>query len=223
MPERPAAMPDLATPVAPRLRRPSWRDPRLGLGLLLVVGSVALGSWAVSSAARTVAVYAVAETVVPGDPVRAEDLVVVDVRLGAETDLYYAASQEVPADLVALRPVGERELLARAAVGSAADLDFRSVAVPAAGTLSSSVVPGALVDLWFVPEQESGADAASPPALLAERLVVAELGDERGGSFVAGGARTIHVLVPTSDLPDVLAALSSGGAVSIMPVPGVDG
>src|SRR5690606_13585820 len=67
MHERPIGAGDLPSPAAPRLRRPGWRDPRLAFGLLLVAGSVALGSWAVSSAGRTVAVYAVAETVTPGD------------------------------------------------------------------------------------------------------------------------------------------------------------
>ena len=33
----------LPAPVAPRLRRPSWRDPRLVVGLVLVALAVALG------------------------------------------------------------------------------------------------------------------------------------------------------------------------------------
>lgn len=215
--------PDLPAPAAVRLRRPTWRDPRLALGILLVAGSVALGTWAVADAGRTVAVYAVATTLTPGDAVGPQDLVAVDVRLGEDLDLYYPASASPPEGLVVLRTVGERELLARSAVGSAAELDYRSVAIPVTDALSSKVTAGSLVDLWLVSPQPAGAATAGTtapaPVLLADGLVVAELG-ERGSSLLAGGAPTVHVLTPTSALPQVLAALAGDGEVAIVPVPG---
>src|SRR5690625_6270708 len=55
--ERGGTMNEAATP---RVRRPSWRDPRLGVGVLLVAGAVALGSWTVSRADDTVTVYTTA-------------------------------------------------------------------------------------------------------------------------------------------------------------------
>src|SRR5690242_3396447 len=48
---------EVPAPVAARLRRPGWRDPRLLSGVALVAGAVALGSWVVSSAQHTVPVY----------------------------------------------------------------------------------------------------------------------------------------------------------------------
>lgn len=212
----------LPAPAAPRLRRPTWRDPRLAFGVLLVAGSVALGTWAVADAGRTVAVYAAATTLTPGDMIEPQDLVAVDVRLD-DLELYYPVSADPPQGLVALRTVGERELLARSAAGSAAELDYRSVAIPVTEALSSKVVAGSQVDLWLVAPQPTGvADAAAPaPELLAEALVVAELGD-RGSGLLGGGAPTVHVLAPSGDLPRVLAALASGGEVAIVPVPGPD-
>ena len=214
---------DLPAPAAARLRRPTWRDPRLAFGLLLVAGSVALGTWAVADAGRTVAVYAVATTLTPGDAIGPQDLVAVDVRLGDELDLYYPVAGAPPEGLVALRTVGERELLARSAAGSAAELDFRSVAIPVTEALSSKVAAGSHVDLWLVAPRPSGtADAAAPaPELLAAGLVVAELG-ERGSGLLSGSAPTVHVLAPSSALPQVLAALAGGGEVAIVPVPGPD-
>lgn len=219
---------DLPAPVAARLRRPTWRDPRLVGGVLLVAASVGLGSWVVTTAGSTIGVYAVASTLTPGDEITAQDLLVVDVSLGTDLELYYPASEQVPADLVALRSVGERELLARSAVGSADRLEYRSVAVPVTGALSSKVVAGSTVDLWLVPEDETArasttADAATTsgagPALLADSLVVAELA-ERGSGLMAGGSPTLHVLVPVDALPAVLDALAGTGTVAIVPVPG---
>lgn len=213
---------ELPTPVAPRLRRPTWRDPRLAFGILLVTGSVALGTWAVADAGRTVAVYAVTATLTPGDAIGPQDLVPVEVRLGGDLDLYYPVSGDPPQGLVALRAVGERELLARSAVGSADALDYRSVAIPVTETLSSKVTAGSTVDLWLVPPGQDDADgSAAPPQILAEGLVVAELG-ERGSGLMAGGAPTVHVLAPTEVLPQILAALAGGGTVAIMAVPGPD-
>lgn len=222
-PRESTTAPDLPVPAAARLRRPTWRDPRLALGILLVAGSVALGTWAVADAGRTVAVYAVATTLTPGDAIDPGDLIAVDVRLGDELDLYYPASAEPPAGLVAVRTVGERELLARSATGSAAELDFRSVAIPLTEALSSKVTAGSRVDLWLVAPPPSGALAGSAPAptLLASALVVDELG-ERGSGLLAAGAPTVHVLTPSSALPQVLAALAGEGEVAIVPVPGPD-
>lgn len=212
----------LPAPVAPRLRRPTWRDPRLAFGILLVAGSVALGTWAVADAGRTVAVYAAATTLTPGDPIGPDDLVAVDVRLGDELDLYYPVAGDPPQGLVALRAVGERELLARSSAGSASALDYRSVAIPVTDALSSKVTAGSAVDLWLVPSDQAGSDvAAAAPQALAEGLVVAELG-ERGSGLMSGGAPTVHVLAPTEDLPQILAALTGGGTVAIVPVPGPD-
>lgn len=215
----------LPTPVAARLRRPTWRDPRLVLGLLLVAGSVALGTWAVADAGRTVAVYAAATTLTPGDPIGPQDLVAVDVRMGDNLTLYYPVTGDPPQGLVALRTVGERELLARSAAGSADALDYRSIAIPVLETLSSKVTEGSTVDLWLVPEPQAGSSdaavAAAPPRVLAEGLVVTELG-ERGSGLMVGGAPSVHVLAPTAVLPQLLAALAGGGTVSIMAVPGPD-
>ncbi|WP_418605469.1 hypothetical protein [Georgenia sp. SUBG003] len=61
-------------PQARRMRRPTWRDPRLGVGVVLVAASVALGTWAVRDAAATVEVYAARDALTPrrhGRPRRA--------------------------------------------------------------------------------------------------------------------------------------------------------
>ena len=51
-------MSDVTTTQANRLRRPTWKDSRLLVGLLLVLLSTALGGFVVSRAEDTVPVYA---------------------------------------------------------------------------------------------------------------------------------------------------------------------
>ncbi|GAB2472421.1 hypothetical protein [Xylanimonas ulmi] len=210
----------LSAPLAPRLRRPSWRDPRLVTGVVLVALAVALGSWAVSSASRTVPVWAAAGALTPGDPVTAETVRAVDVRLADGVGRYLPADEPPPAGLVVTRAVGEGELVARSALGDAASLDLRSVAVPVSGALSPRVRKGAAVDVWFVPDEGPGATAAAPQPRAVVEGVLVEKVDDAGTRLVVGSSTTLHVLVPSADLADLLAALAADGTVGVVPVAG---
>lgn len=221
---------DLPAPVAPRLRRPGWRDPRLLAGVALVAGSVALGSWAVRSAQATVPVYVARTALVPGDRVDPGALVVRDVQLGS-VDLggYLRADRPLPDEVTVLRVVGAGELVPRAALGDAAEEDVRPVAVPLEHAPSRALVVGALVDLWFVPDASAGGAAdtsgggtSAAPRPLAVGLTVAEV-DTPDGAFSVGGASTVQVLVPSDALADVLGALAGPGSVDVVPVPGSGG
>ncbi len=219
---RPTAGPELVSPPAVRLRPPGWRDPRLLVGIVLVACSVALGSWAFATADRTAPVYAADGPLVAGDPVTPDDVTVRQVRLGDAAEAYLPADVALPDGLVAVRTVGDGELLPAAAVVDGGALDVRPIAVHPDGPVSSRVVQGSLVDLWSVPdgsEHPSGAVDVSAPRQLADGLVVAEV-SEPSGTFSVSGGPTVHVLVPVADLADVLAALAGGGSVEVVPVPG---
>lgn len=224
-----------APPVSPpaiRLRRPGWRDPRLLLGVLLVALSVALASWSLAAAARTEPVYVTAQPLVPGEPVVAEGLAVREVRLGEAAGRYLSADAPLPSGLLAVRAVGEGEMVPLSAVSTGEVLDLRPVPIRPAAVLPSGVVEGSLVDLWFVPEAQEAAvgaadDARSGPAgpavprELAAGLTVAEVTEADGG-FAVGQGTTVHVLVPVDALATVLAALAAPGSVEVVHVPGVD-
>lgn len=203
----------LPGPRALRLRRPSWRDPRLVVGLLLVAVSVAAGSWLVDAAQGATPVWVARDTLTPGTELSASRLEVADVRLGA-TQLggYLDANEPVPEGLVALRTVAAGELVPRAAVGQSALLDVRPVpvTVPDPG---SAVAEGGIVDLWFVPVPGEG-----EPDVLARGLTVDEV-TAPGGAF-SQGQTVVHVLVPEAGLPAVLAATTGPGEVRVVPVLG---
>ncbi|MGW8568605.1 hypothetical protein [Isoptericola sp. NPDC055881] len=210
----------LPAPVAARLRRPTWRDPRLLVGVVLVAVSVALGSWAVSSAGRTVPVYVADGTLTPGETVDVSRLRAVDVRIDSGVELYLRADQGLPEATVARRVVDDGELVARSALGDAADVDVRSVPVPVDRSMSARVTPGSVVDLWAVPEAPAGARAqAEAPSPLVTGVVVEQV-DEAGSGLVVSDGATLHVLVPSDDLPAVLRALADPGSVTVVPQAG---
>lgn len=213
---------DLPAPTATRLRRPGWRDPRLLVGVALIAASVALGSWVVTTAQRTVPVYVARDVLVPGGALSSAALVVADVRLSDRVDRYLRADEPLPDDAVLLRTVGAGELVPVAAVGAAADLDVRAIPVTLSGPAPSGLVAGSRVDLWLTPPPSGdteGPAQAPTPHELATALTVTEVSDP-DGAFVSGGARTVHVLVPVDQLPDVLGALAGDGTVDVVPLPG---
>lgn len=213
---------EVPSPRARRVRRPSWRDPRVGVGVLLVAGSVALGVWVVGSAGRGETYYAADRTLTPGDPLDADSLAVVEARLGGADARYVRVDGGLPAGSVATRVVAEGEMLPASAVGTGADVDVRPVGVPVDGPVPSAVVAGATVDLWLTRPPSDGIGVESAPArpeLVAEALAVADVVED-GEIFAAGTATMVEVLVPEGELPVVLAALASEGSVTLVPAPG---
>jgi hypothetical protein len=194
------------------------------VGLTLVAGSVALGSGLVAAAADSVPVYAALEPLVAGDPLDPARLTVREVRLAESLGQYLRADQDLPDDPVVVRTVDPGELVPLSAVASSPGLGVRPVAITPSGPLPSGVAKGSLVDLWFVPEGEAGAaDAIAAPFELSAGLTVGEVSASSGGGFSVGSGTTVHVLVPVSELADVLAALAAPGTVELVHVPGAAG
>lgn len=204
---------------ASRMRRPSWRDPRLGVGVLLVVASVALGSWAVSRADATVEVYQASGPVTPGDVIDVDDLHVVQVRLDGVENMYLVPGSELE-EAVITRTVADGELVPLAALGSADDLDLRPVQIAMPATMQDIVTPGSRVDLWVaLPDPGSTQRALLPPELLVEDVEVREVHTDTS-VFAGSDSVQAQVLVATADLPGVLAALAADGQITIVPVLG---
>ncbi|MGF1645785.1 MAG: hypothetical protein ACFCVF_02520 [Kineosporiaceae bacterium] len=205
---------------AARLRRPSWRDPRLAVGAVLVLGSVALGVGVVTAADDTVAVYAARRTLTPGATLGEADLDVVRVRLDGTLHRYLTADTPPPPDAVAVRTVGTGEIVPRSAVGSAGALALRPVSVPVEGAVPSGIAPGALVDVWIAPVAPDPAGAVAPEKALAGVEVAAVDGGDTGLAAVGSTATTVGVLLDDDGTGRVLGALANGHRIDLVPVPG---
>lgn len=213
----------MAEDAVARIGRPSWRDPRLGVGVLLVAVAIVLGSWAVSRAAETVDVFRTDTTLTPGDLVTTEDLRAQAVRPDGLEDGYLLVDAGVPPGAVVTRVVGAGELVPAAALGHPGDVEVRPVVVPVGPTAVAGVGKGGVVDLWWTPPPRPGpsSDDARPaqPELLSAGLVVAEV-VESSSIFAGAGGSAVQVLVPQDELPAVLSAVGGEGSIVVVPVPG---
>jgi hypothetical protein len=127
-------------------RKRFWFDPRLAIGLVLIVASVAGVFGIVSTADASTQVLAARDDLAPGDRIDEDDLIETSARL-ADTDLYLLPGDLPDAGLVVTTAVGEGELVPLSAVGDTAGTRLASVVVTINGQLPGAVGPGTTVDL----------------------------------------------------------------------------
>ena len=187
-------------------------DPRLVVGVALILASVA-GVWAVVEAAdRTSPVFVARSTLSVGDTISEDDLTVAHVRL-EEADTRYLASLP-DGDLVVTRTVFTGEFVPLTAVKTGAQVQVSAVVVDSATRLPGSLEPGSLVDVWAAEQEEDGSFA--PPVVVVERASVVEVLEQQG-LVTAGSANTLEILVPTGSVALLLAALAGDSVISIVP------
>ena len=192
----PPAAPPTSAPAATRTRTPGWRDPRLWVGVVVVAGSVLLGARVVGAADDTVTVWAAAEELPAGAPLRPDDLVAARVRFADEADLaaYLPTSQKLPADAVLGRSVGAGELVPGAALGAGGDSDLLQLAVAVEPEqLARAVAAGSRVNVYLV--ARGGGDRGEP---VLEDVVVLDAAAADDG-YAASGLRRLVLAVPEED------------------------
>lgn len=196
-----------------RAHRPFFGDLRFVIGVALVIASVA-GVWIlVSTSRQTAPVLQATRTVLPGESISSADLQVVEVGLGSLGDSYLAP-HSLESGAVAVRTLAAGELVPLAAVGDADDLRTTSVVIGSTA-VPADVTSGALVELWHAPPIEDGRAFEEPRILVAD-AVVAHVAEEEG--MLAGARTDVEVIVDRADVADVLAAITGGDAISIVPV-----
>lgn len=201
---------------AARLRKPSWRDPRLLIGILLVLASVAAVVTLVRASDRTIEVYAAKDDIAVGQAISEDDLVIVNARLGDADGAYHHPAAGLPQNAVATRLLTRGELLPRSAVGFQDALDRKPVGLPVDIGLPEGVGKGSFVDVWV--SARDGRDGFTQPQLLLNAAEIAEIGTS-STAFGARSSTLIHVLVDDVAMPRLLAALANESRIAVVPNP----
>lgn len=205
---------------ARRLQRPGWRDLRLVVGLVLVLLSVAGVVRLVGSFDETTPVYAATRDLLPGQPVGADDVVAVPVRLGDPMARYVDASQPLQAGTHLLRAVSEGELVPATALGTARMALDKTVSVPVEQSAARSLVSGSVVDVWVSHrDTEALGEAYLDPALLLAGAVVDHVPADSSGLGAGLGRTAVSVVVPADRVGDMIGAVDQGARVTLVPSP----
>lgn len=207
---------DAATAGA-RLKPPSWKDPRLLVGILLVLASVVGVISLVGSADRTTEVYAAKDSIAVGEKLTTENVVRAKVRLGETEEHYVTVEAGLPEGLVAVQRIGKSQLVPKESLATVDALDRKPVAVAIEEAIPPQAVAGTRVDVWVAaPDARNG---FSEPKLL---LPGAEIAQVTAGSTALGSARStvLMVLVADGQMPALLGAQANHAKISVVWNPG---
>ena len=200
-----------------RLKKPSWKDPKLIVGILLVLASVVGVTSLVGAADQTAEAYTAREAIAVGETLTVDKLNRVKVRLGDLEQHYLTPATGVADGLVAAQRIGKDQLVPRGSFGQADGLDRKPVAVTIDEVLPAQAVAGSRVDVWVaLPVARNG---FSQPTLL---LPGAEIAQITPGSTALGSARStvVMVLVADTQRPDLLGAQANKAKISVVWNPG---
>lgn len=197
-----------------RFRRPSWRDPRLLAGLLLVLLSVAGVSAVVAATNRTQPYLAAARDLEVGQAVTGDDVVTVDVRLQDAADRYVRADAAPGPGTVATQRIPAGQLLPGSALGTADRLDRKPVAVPVEHPLPADAGAGSRVDVWVAAQKPSGR-GHEPARLLLPAAEIAAV-ETRETTLGAGRGTVVHVLVEQAPMESLVDALGNDARVTLV-------
>lgn len=213
MSERPSAR-------AARIQKPTWRDSRLLVGILLVLGSIALGSYLMARADDRVPMYAAAGTLTPGQALSEQSVVRVDVQLGDGLTSYLSAREPLPADRIVLREVRAGELVPASALGTPEESGLAQLTIAVDPTSAAPLLSGTIVDVFVNQPVEGVNNQYEGPELLLERVAVAAV--DASGRGLGGSSRgaAVRVMVPIEQVPDLIAAVDRDAKITVVPVPG---
>ncbi|WP_415857190.1 SAF domain-containing protein [Sinomonas sp. G460-2] len=195
-----------------RLRKPSWKDPRLLVGVLLVLASIAGVGALVRAADTSIVAYAAKDEIAVGAAVGPDQLVAVEVRLGGAEGRYLTRGS-VPDGKIAVQRVAKGDLVPASSLGAPSSLGRKPLPIAITEALPSEAVAGTHVDVWVAaPDGRNG--FAEPRRI----VTAAEIAHVATAQSALGGTRetVVQVLVEDAHLPQLLGAQANKSRVSLV-------
>lgn len=185
------------------MKTPSWFDPRLVLGIVLVLGSVALGAIVVSRADSSKAVVAMSRDLAAGTVITAADVHTARVRLQSTAGLYVPGGTSVLGRTLTLS-LRSGELLPRSAVGATSRTET-TLTVPVRPENAPDVKRGQRIAVWVSTQY-------CQAVLVIGDVVVQDVRQAGTGALSAASNESLVVRAPAALAQRVVTALGLEGA-----------
>lgn len=195
-----------------RIKSSPIKDTRLLVGIALILLSMIVGGFTLSSLAATSKVLVAKENITIGQELKPQSFEIREVRLENAEEHYVANPEQIPNGSLSLRAVGAGEMLPKGAVGQAGDSELRPISLEVDDTVAASLSAGAITELWVAIN-----DDTVETLLLVERAIVRSV--DSGSGFRVSSTK-VEVLVPQRSLPKVLESIAAGHSIYVVEVPG---
>ncbi|QDY65677.1 hypothetical protein FQA45_04780 [Glutamicibacter halophytocola] len=199
---------------AARIRRPGWKDPRLALGTVLGVASVAGTMYLVGEMHETTTVYVARSNITLGEQLTSENMKTQEVQLGETAGRYLHPESGMDELARANTFISAGELIPVTSVTHSELGSRRPINVELPADLTSSIGPGSFVDVWIA-KRESGGSAYGVPEKLSSMVEVAAR-VESGGGLVNREGTNLELLVEPNQLEPLLQALANESRIIVI-------
>lgn len=204
----------MAMTIFTRPRRAFRGDIRFLIGLALVAISIT-GVWILIGATDDVTpVLQANRTITQGEALVSSDFRVAEVGLGALADQYVSPGALTDGQ-IASRSVRKGELLPSSAAAPASDARTTTIVVESSTRVPKEVTAGTVIELWGAPPLDDGRSLDVPRILVAD-VVVRDVIESEG--MLADAGTSVELVIDRADVPDVLAAVTGGFAISVVPL-----
>lgn len=201
--------------LAPRFRKPGFRDPKLLAGVLIILLSVLGVVGLVRATNQTQPYYIASKNIGIGEKITTDNVTTTQVKLGESADLYLSAEQAIADGAVATRPLAAGEFLSPRSLSTEVSDGRRLVTLLLDHYAVAEYDAGDRVDIWVAYKTE-GANSYGDPVVIAESAEVHSVTAQE--SVIGGTGRSaVELWVSQDVLPAVLGATSKGAIISLVP------
>lgn len=194
--------------------RAIWGDVRFLAGIVLVALSIT-GVWLIVSASDDAApVLQANRTITQGEVLTSGDFQVVEVGMGALAD-EYLGPEDLHSGQIAARTLEKGEIVPTSALTDADHDRSTTIVIQSSTGIPEGVRAGTVVEVWQAPPIDEGRSYDTPRILVADVIVHDVLEPE---GMLADTGTQLEVVIDRADVSDVLAAITVGAALSVVPV-----
>lgn len=213
MPSLPA---EAAEQLAPRFQKPGLKDPKLLIGLLLIVLSVIAVISVVRLGNKTEPYYLATRDIAVGEEIHMQDLTVADVRLAESREHYISQQKGIAEGTIATSRIASGQLIPASSISSENTDGRRIATVSIESTYAATLTPGKHVDVWISTKGQGGANSYNDPEVVMEAAEVSTISSKEtliGGS----GKSVVQILVNDDALAKILKALNNEEKINLVP------
>ena len=197
-----------------RPRRAFWGDVRFLVGIALVALSITAVWLIVTASDDATPLLRATRTITQGEVLTSSDFQVVEVGMGGLAE-DYIAPDDLHAGQVAGRTLPKGEIVPVSAVTDADRLRTTTIVIDSSSGIPEGVEAGTVVEVWQAPLLDDGRSYDAPRILVAD-VTVHDVREPEG--MLADSESRLEVVIDRADVADVLAAVTSGAALSVVPV-----
>lgn len=200
---------------APRLQKPTLKDPRFLAGILLIFMSILAVGLVLRVGNSTEPYYVAKNDIEVGQQIKSEDLQLLDAKLSDNKGHYFTHANDTLIGSYASSYIHAGEFISSTDVEQQISEGRRQVSISLDSTVAATLEPGDRVDLWVSNPADMSQTYEDPSVVMEGAEVASKTSEE---SIIGGTGKTAVSLLVTEDaLPEVLKAMNNNAKINLIP------